>query len=274
MPPKNKSILSVEHLNMLNSALSEAGSSNCEVDNSNMNSLISSLLVAFLYVKKRLDDLEGSSSGLQVNPQTKQKEDSDMNKKCQALEDELDEVQQRSFKGNLILTSKDIPANPRMGRPASKSVIKSDEELGDQTLLDHVLGLVKAKYQVEVPQSDIQACHRLPHGAVLLRIWNRKYGSAWSRLVSSIKSRPKNPQLNFYANFHLTQKRRNLNYFVRQLKRTENISQFYTDENGAISIKVGNMKKMVTFHREGKSRDAVLTMTEEEIKSFIITVGH
>ena len=280
MPPKIKHILSEEHLGMLTSALAEAGDTEVEVDNSNMSSLISSLLVAFLSVKKRLDDALGAAAAGAQLDKSEGEGGQRMAGGCgqqrlRTVEDELDEMQQRSLKGNLMLTSRDIAANPSRGNPAVKSVLRSDEELGDTPLLDHVLDLVKDKYKVSVPQADVQACHRLPHGAVILRIWNRRPGSAWSKLSQAIKSKPVNPKLNFYANFHLTSRRRNLTFLVRQLKRTERISQYYTDENGSISIKVKetDRKQMITFHREGKIRSTVLTMTEEELEAFIVSAN-
>lgn len=277
MPPKCKPILSEQHLALLNSALAEAGVAGATVDNTDMSSLISCLLVAFLSVKKSLDELRAAAAGAQQNPSGGEGEQGTaggpVHHRFRTVEDELDEMQQRSLKGNLVLTSRDIPANPSRGTPVVKSVLRSDEELGDMSLLDHVLDLIQDKYHVTVPQGDVQACHRLPHGAVILRIWNRRPGSAWSKLCQAIKSRPVNPALNFYANFHLTSRRQNLTFLVRNLKKNKRISQYYTDENGAISIKVKetDRKRQITFHREGRIRSAVLTMTKEELEEFLVS---
>lgn len=278
MPPKPKPILNEQHLALLNSVLAEAGITESKVDNTDMSSLISSLLVAFLSVKKSLDELRSAAAGAQQTLSEGEGERSTaggpggtVHQRFRTVEDELDEMQQRSLKGNLVLTSRDIPANPSRRTPAVKSVLRSDEELGDRSLLDHVLDLVKDKYQVTVPHSDVQACHRLPHGAVILRIWNRRPGSAWAKLSQAIKSKPSNPNLNFYANFHLTSRRQNLTFLVRNMKRNQQISRFYTDENGAISIKVKetDRKHVITFHREGRIRSSVLTMTKEELEKFV-----
>ena len=224
MAPKSKPILSEEHLDLLNSALVDAGHPHGEVDNTNVNSLISSLLQAFLYIKKRLDGDEGAApnllQGAATNPHAASQH------RLQALEDEVDDVRQRSLKGNLFLTSRNITAEPRLGKRAVKSVIKSDEELGDQSLTSHVIDLLDQKYKVRIPESDIQACHRLPHNAVILRVWNRKAGSAWSKLVSAIKSKPVNTTLNFFANFHLTSRRMKVSFFVRKLKQDKKIHQY------------------------------------------------
>ena len=269
MAPKPKPILSEEHLNMLNSALSDAGHHHSEVDNSNVNSLLTSLLQAFLYIKKRLDDLEGAAPHLQQDAETNHHPTSQQ--RLQALEDEVDDVRQRSLKGNIFLTSRNIPAKP--GKPAVRSVIKSDEELGDKSLTNHVIDLIHEKYNVHIPECDIQACHRLPHGAVILRIWNRKAGSPWSKLVSAIKSKPVNKSLNFYANFHLTSRRMKVSFFVRQLKQSKQIHQYYTDENGTISIRLKEFdkKKIITFHRVGKEQTPVLSLTEDDIKSLLVS---
>ena len=195
-----------------------------------MSSLISCLLVAFLSVKKSLDELRGAAAEAQPDLSEGEGErsttggpDGTVPQRLRTVEDELDEMQQRFLKGNLVLTSRDIPANPSRRTPAVKSVLRSDEELGDMSLLDHVLDLIQDKYHVAVPQGDVQACHRLPHGAVILRIWNRRPGSAWSKLSQAIKSRPVNPALNFYANFHLTSRRQNLTFLARNLKRNQRI---------------------------------------------------
>ena len=47
--------------------------------------------------------------------------------------------------------------------------------------------------------------------------------------------------------------------------------QKYTDENGAISIKVKetDRKHAITFHREGRIRSSVLTMNKEELEKFV-----
>ena len=98
--------------------------------------------------------------------------------------DELDECRQRSFKGNLIFTSQALPAKSKV------CMIKSDEQLAEdkQNITQHVIDLVKNKFEVTLDPGDIQACHRLPHNAIILKIWNRKSESTWSQIIQKIKT--------------------------------------------------------------------------------------
>ena len=165
------------------------------------------------------------------------------------------------MKGNLILTSPSIPASNKV------CLIKTDDKLreDEESLSHHVLGLIQKKYAVTVPEEDVQALHRLPNGSVIVRFWNRRPGSAWCKIVDGIKS-GKNKDLNFYANFHLTRKRNGILYEVRQLKKASKISKFYTDENGQISVKIGEdgTKIKVTYVAKNKD-EAPKTLTKEEI---------
>ena len=113
----------------------------------------------------------------------------------------------------------------------------------------HIIKLVQEKYDITIPESDIQACHRLPNKSVLLKIWNRKEGLAWENLVRKIKS-PENNSFNVYFNFQLTNKRSNLLYECQMLKKTGKIDKFYSDENGHIKLKIkkdSNDKVRITF---------------------------
>ena len=110
--------------------------------------------------------------------------------------DELDECRQRNFKGNLIITSQALPEKNKV------CLLKTDQQLQEdgQSFTQHIIDLVKKKFDVTLPEPDIQACHRLPHNAVLLRIWNRKPGSAWSQLIEGIKL-GKNTTINVFFKF-------------------------------------------------------------------------
>jgi len=146
------------------------------------------------------------------------------------LKADLDETHQRGLKGNLILTSasrKDVP-----------SIFMSDEQLKEKNLsiTDHVISLIEKKYNVVLPLNDIMACHRLPNNSIILRIWNRTSGSAWSSIIEGIK-KGINPKMNFYANFQMTKLRSETFYHVRKLKKSGKIAKFYLDENASISIK-------------------------------------
>ena len=65
------------------------------------------------------------------------------------------------------------------------------------------------KFDVTIP-NDIQACHRV-NKSVLIRVWNRKEGSAWSRINEGLKSGV-NPDLNVYYNYQLTNRRSEMKF--------------------------------------------------------------
>ena len=66
----------------------------------------------------------------------------------------------------------------------------------------HIISLVQEKYDIKIPVSDIQACLCLPNKSDLLKIWNRKEGSAWENLVQKIRS-PENSSYNSDEKGHI-----------------------------------------------------------------------
>ena len=229
-------------------------------DPTDISELITNLFKALTDITTAVVELKEHHNGDDDSGSVKE-----LQKQVRIQEDEIDECRQRSMKGNFILTSPDIPASSK------KNVIKSDEQLrGDGgSLTSHILQLVKEKYDVAVPENDIQALHRLPNGTVILRLWNRRPGSAWTKIVDGIKS-GMNKHINFYANFHLTRKRNGILYEVRQLKKSGQIFKFYTDENGQISFRVKDKSEKVKVTYVTKKRDDIpKTLTKEEILQIV-----
>lgn len=110
----------------------------------------------------------------------------------------------------------------------------------------------------------------LPHNkSVLISVWNRKEGSAWSRINEGIKSGV-NPDLNVYCNYQLTNRRSGLLFEARQLKRDKKISN-YTDENGQIQIRkiIGGRKFKLTFYSGPNSNAAPKTVTDKELQELV-----
>ena len=78
-------------------------------------------------------------------------------------------------------------------------------------------------------------------------------------------------EYNLYFNFHLTRRRSNLLYDLRQMKKNKQINKFYSDENGQLTVLVkppqdGGKKQKITY----VSKDKVslpYTLTREELKS-------
>ena len=145
------------------------------------------------------------------------------------LEDEIDEVRQRSLKGNLIIST-----------TKTSNAIPPEEQLLAQgrTATDQALDLLKDKLDVSVPRGDVQDCHYLPGGNLIIRIWNVAPKSAFRCIVDKIKSGKGNKEVPIYVNFHLTKRRSSILFHLRTLKREGKIAKFYSDEGGAIAIRV------------------------------------
>jgi hypothetical protein len=184
-------------------------------------------------------------------------EEQEIRNQLRKCEDDLDETKQRQLKGNLILSC-------QKPKPGIQSIIKTDEQLGSSSISAHCIELVKQKYNVEVPEVDIQACHRLPNGSVLLKIWQRGPTSAWNRLLAGIKTGG-NKEFKLFINFQMTARRSSLIYEIRQLKKQGNLYKHGSDENGNIWIqtKESEPKKRLTQHyRQG---DFHPTVTKDEL---------
>ena len=277
MPPKNNTKVSVDKATLeklvsslvplLSGASSAEADKAGEVDNTDLNGVLGHLLRAVTVLTEQIQSWRdggvgpGGAGGGAV---------SDLEKRVRVGEDELDECRQRSLKGNFIVTS---IANQERDKVC---LIKTEEQLAQEnlSLTDHILELVKTKYDITVPKSDVQACHRLPNKSVILLLWNRTEGSAWSRIVSGIKE-GKNLGYNVFLNFHLTRRRSGLLYEMRQLKKRGDIAKFYSDENGQLTVMVkkkedGGSKQKVTYFVKGKNKNSVpITLNKKELLDLV-----
>ena len=270
-----KNIINSDSLELLKKTLeehkgneaSEKDGSEVKIDPTDGSSIIAHLIDALNYLTKEVQRLKGNHN----NPLVQQEVQTvaaatapNLEERLRLAEDELDEGRQRQLKGNLILSS-----NQKGQRP----LIKSSQELKGQPLLDHINELLEKKYGVVVPSEDVQACHHLPNGSVILRIWRRTEGSAWSNLVQAIRKKPLS-SINFWANFHLTHRRSEILYQLRLLKKGNEGYDFkiFSDENGSISVKLkdNEVKHRLTFHMS-RGR-AMKTFTKQEIVNFFMSL--
>ena len=140
--------------------------------------------------------------------------------------------------------------------------------------------LIKTKYNVVVPASNVQACHFIPswpegrkgnplYKSVVIRFWNRKPDSAWSALVKSIVSGGAK-EVPIFCNFQLTKKRNNLLFHLRKLKKEKKIVKYYTDENGKIQYKISekSSKVTITYASEDKKRCPLTLSVPELLEKF------
>ena len=236
-------ILDQNTVDLLVSTLKSDGDANDQfnIDPHDTGSIIKHLLTAFLMMHKEVAKLkeevqdgggwqEAGGAGKEAK-----KEVEKLQERIRAQEDETDEVRQRSLKGNLILSS------PQNADKNLHTLLKSDETLAAErtSLTDHVLDLINTKYGVRIPKSDLQALHRLPNSSIVIRVWNRTEGSAWSVLINRIKMGGKKEMksMNVFLSFHLTRRRSELVKELKKQKRLQNVYKFYTDENGAITFR-------------------------------------
>jgi len=204
-----------------------------------------------------VQNLTNNLSGLQNKMEN-------LENRFRSQEDQMDEIAQRGMKGNLIVTS--LP-NKNKGKFC---LIKTPAQLKEENLsvTSHIISLVKDKFGVVLPAEDITACHHLPKGGVVLRIHNRKEGSAWESIIQKMKEGVR-PDLNVFFNFQLTKRRSNLLFEVRKLKKDNKLSKFFTDENGHIKIRIGandKDKHRITYFWD---KGVTVTLHKEELLNLV-----
>ena len=127
-----------------------------------------------------------------------------------------------------------------------KSIIKTLKALDieNTSVTDHVVEIIKKKFDIEVPKHDIQACHHLPNRqnpdqpkAILIRFLNRKPGSAWNHLVNKILSGGGDKNVNLFLNFQLTLRRNNLLFQLRKMKKEKKYVSYTATKTDRSAIK-------------------------------------
>ena len=182
----------------------------------------------------------------------------DIAKTAREHEDEIDHLKQKSLKGKVMITSKVME-----GEGSIKTAVQLESE--GVTLANHVAKLVKHKYSVDITEDDIASCFHLPKGGIMVTFWKKWKGSPFMNLVNAIKS-PMNSHIPLYFNFMMTKRRSKLLFHVRKLKQDKKIFKFYSDEDGAITIKAkqGDRNiKITDITTEGSSK--IRSWTDEEL---------
>ena len=184
--------------------------------------------------------------------------------KFREYDDEIDFQKQKNMKGKMILTS------PMEGKKTSHIKSKATLEHEGSDLTKHVIGLIETKYGIEILEDDIQYCSETKKGGIVVSFWKKSYGSAYHKVASAVRS-SLGKGINIYLNFMLTQKRSKLLYAVRKMKKDGDISKFYSDELGNISIKRNNsnLKEKITNIPQ-KDSPMLKTLTEDELKEMVM----
>ena len=180
-------------------------------------------------------------------------------KRTRHLEDQTDDLHQKSLIGSFVITSK---ANDDL-----ESLITPEKEL-KEPLVSHVQTLCLTKLNVTLPREEIQSCHYLPDGSIKLSLANLSLDSAFDKMVTEIKNPgEERKKTNLYFNFMLTRRRNGLLYEVRKLKRAGDIHKFWTDYNGAITVKKDATSPKLKLTAITNKRDETLrTYTAKEVK--------
>ena len=185
------------------------------------------------------------------NAEAKEAQLTILQKEVKDLQLYCDEIQQRSMKGNIIISS------PNLGNGNKASLMKQltvDGGARLETVTEMCQRLIHMKTGVEVPHADITACHVLGrHGAdstYILRIHNRKPDSAWDILAAGMLN-GKNKQsgnyfandVNVFINFQLTPARAKLLEEVKKERKSKRINSYGVDQNGRVTVRVGRKEE-------------------------------
>ena len=119
-----------------------------------------------------------------------------------------------------------------------------------ETDIDVCVRMILEKTGVALPVSDIVACHPLGNrrGAettFILRVINRKPGSAWDTLAAALLTGKNNQsgkycnnEVNCYINFQLTKKKGELMKKIKEAKKNLKVVKYGADQNGRVTVKV------------------------------------
>ena len=149
----------------------------------------------------------------------------------EALARDVDLARQRGMKGNLILSTTQADVN--MLKPSR-----------GQGVMDMCLKMIKTKTGVEIPPSDVLACHAIgkrDRPTYILRILNWGPGSGWEALCAGMASGRTTANQNFvkngvFINFQLTPTRQHILQNVREAFNRKLIMKFKVDQNGRIFV--------------------------------------
>ena len=192
-------------------------------------------------VKNEVDDLKEKQKQHFETIEKLKVEGENMKEIIAKSEYHCDEIQQRSMKGNLTISSPNTRGKDSLAiRLPKGNRAENDTEM--------CLRLIRLKTGVEAFESDISACHVLKregaNSSFIIRFHNRRPGSAWEVIAAGLLTGKNSASgnsftdANVYINFQLTKKRGDLSKVVRDAKFKKQIIKYGTDQNGRITIRV------------------------------------
>ena len=171
-----------------------------------------------------------------------------LKKENDKLKNEIDETRQRGMKGNLIVScpvknGQTLAVHGEVTEGVNKR-LETDAEM--------IVRLINEKSKVKFPMEDIVACHPIGNSdkhTFVIRVSNRKPGSAWDRLIAAMKKATNmDKRVNIYINFQLTQNRAALAKIVRRAKAEGKVAGYSVDQNGRIKIKTNGGTRYETVN--------------------------
>ena len=176
-----------------------------------------------------------------------------LNKKCQELEKNYDEVRQRCLKGNLIISSPSITTSSGHRIPSQAKHEMIWDQYGRyrcESDLEMVLKLVQRKTGFWIEESEVTACHplgRREKNTFILSVHNRTPMSSWEAITKGMMTAENNfSKDNIFINFQLTKVRGEICKEVRRAKKDNRIKSYEIDVNGRIFIReIGPQNKSV-----------------------------
>ena len=212
-------------------------------DDSHPNNVIVAINWLVRFVDTMMDKINKHALMIKFNQSSKAdlEEVVELKQKLNQLEQRCDEVQQRSMKGNLIISSPNLQHKPSLLEPAAIKRNGSDARENAEELCTR---LIKMKTGVEVPLEDISACHVLKrqgaNASYIIRFHNMKPGSPWEAITAGMmtgKALGKNfTDANVYLSFQVTHAKGELLKEARALRKSNGIWKYSTDQNGKIAV--------------------------------------
>ena len=207
---------------------------------------------AIKFNREVIEDVSKEVNSLQEKEKEKSENMDKLKAECLKLKETLikaeehsDEIQQRSMKGNLIVSSPNRDQKPSILNKKER-IFGNVSRMEDDT--EMIIRLIKEKTGVEFLVGDISACHILKKqgadSSFILRVVNRRPGSAWEVLSAGLltgrnfESGKNFTDANVYVNFQLTKRRGALSKKVREAKYDKGVNKYGTDQNGRITVKV------------------------------------
>ena len=172
-----------------------------------------------------------------------------LKEKLLKVELDCDEARQRGMKGNLVLHSPATSASESILKPKQKLRTGGISDL--ESMAEACVRAIEAKTGIRVPLEDVSACHPLqrrgtePNTTFVIRIWNRREGSAWEKLTPGLMTGRQPGGSNFtnanlFINYQLTPMRGDLVKAVRTAKVARRLHKYSVDANGRCFVQLDN----------------------------------